>query len=277
MTALGSVPIESVVTLARSAGDVILEVYEKEYDIIEKADGSPVTTADHRAHDLIVEELSALTPDIRVVSEESDDLDDPARLSDEVVWLVDPLDGTKEFISRNGEFTVNIGLAERGKPMLGVVYSPYLKTCYFAAHGQGAWRQVGDQAPEKIQIAPYDANRPRMVASRSHAGEAVDAFRDAFAMSSGRDPEIVSMGSALKVCLVAQGDADVYPRLAPTSEWDTCASHCVLNEAGGQLVDCDGATLRYNKEDILNPWFVAIADSSVDWLAFCPNPETVTS
>ena len=276
MSASGQIAIEPVVALARAAGAAILEVYEKEYDIIQKADGSPVTTADHRAHDVILEGLSALTPDIRVVSEESDDLDDPARLDHDTVWLVDPLDGTKEFISRNGEFTVNIGLAQAGRPTLGVVYSPCLKTCYFAESGQGAWRQVDDQPPEKIQVAAYDVSRPRMVASRSHAGAAVDAFRDALAESSGRNPEIVSMGSALKVCVVAQGNADVYPRLAPTSEWDTCASHCVLNEAGGQLVDCAGAELRYNKKNILNPWFVAIADSSVDWLAYCPDPETIS-
>lgn len=275
MNESAAVSIEPIVAVARAAGSVILDVYEREYEIIEKADGSPVTTADHRAHDLIVEQLKILTPDIPIVSEESDDLDDPARFQSSRVWLVDPLDGTKEFISRNGEFTVNIGLAEDGRPTLGVVYSPYLRACYFAAEGQGAWRQLGDSAPEKITVARYDPARPRMVASRSHSGEAVDAFREALAVSSGHDPEIVSMGSALKVCVLAQGDADVYPRLAPTSEWDTCASHCVLNEAGGQLLDCDGDELQYNKEDILNPWFVAVADPAVDWLAFCPNPDSL--
>ena len=262
--------VEPVIALAKAAGEVILDVYEKEYEIIQKADGSPVTTADHRAHHVIVEGLKNLTPDIPIVSEESDDLDDLTRLESDRVWLVDPLDGTKEFISRNGEFTVNIGLSENGRPVLGVVYCPYLDVCYFAAEGQGAWRQKGGGTPEKMSVTTYDPKSPRMVASRSHSGKPVDLFRERLAEWSGSQPQIVSMGSALKVCVLAQGDADVYPRLAPTSEWDTCASHCVLDEAGGQLLDCNGLVLRYNKENILNPWFVAIADGEIDWLSFCP-------
>ena len=267
------VRIEPVVEIARAAGAAIMEVYEREYEIIEKADGSPVTTADHRAHDIIVEQLQILTPEILIVSEESKDIDDERRFECSRVWLVDPLDGTKEFIRRNGEFSVNIGLAEEGRSILGVVFCPSSGACYFAAQGQGAWRQQGAGAPEPIQVSAYDPAHPRMVASRSHAGAAVTAFRSALAAKSGSDPAIVSMGSALKVCVVAEGNADVYPRLAPTSEWDTCASHCVLTEAGGRLVDCDGAELSYNKKDILNPWFVAMADPDVDWLQFCPPQE----
>ena len=270
MNAAEGLKVEAIAEVARAAGVVIMEVYEREYEIIEKADGSPVTTADHRAHDIIVEQLQALTPEILIVSEESKDIDDAERLDCAKVWLVDPLDGTKEFIRRNGEFTVNIGLVEHGRPILGVVYSPSSGTCYFAAQGKGAWRQQGLGPPEPIRVSAYDPAQPRMVASRSHAGEAVSAFRDALAAASGRDPTIVSMGSALKVCVVAEGDADVYPRLAPTSEWDTCASHCVLTEAGGRLVDCQGVDLSYNKKNILNPWFVALADATVDWLQFCP-------
>jgi|TARA_A100000164_G_C21943635_1_gene792215 3'(2'), 5'-bisphosphate nucleotidase len=267
------VEIEAVVEIAKSAGVAIMDVYEREYEIIEKADGSPVTTADHRAHDIIVAQLRELTPEILVVSEESKDIDDRERLEADRVWMVDPLDGTKEFIRRNGEFTVNIGLADHGRPVLGVVYCPSSGVCYFAMQGQGAWRQSGSAAPEPIQVSVYDPAQPRMVASRSHAGEAVTAFRQALAAKSGSDPAIVSMGSALKVCVVAEGNADVYPRLAPTSEWDTCASHCVLNEAGGRLVDCNGTELSYNRKNILNPWFVAMADPDVDWLEFCPPQE----
>ncbi len=267
------VQIEAVVEIARLAGTAIMEVYEREYEIIEKADGSPVTTADHRAHDIIVEKLQALTPETPIISEESEDIDDGGRFECSRVWLVDPLDGTKEFIRRNGEFTVNIGLADEGRPILGVVFCPSSGSCYFAAQGQGAWRQQVGGVPEPIRVNAYNSAQPRMVASRSHAGEAVTAFRNALAAKSGCDPAIVSMGSALKVCVVAEGNADVYPRLAPTSEWDTCASHCVLTEAGGRLVDCDGAELSYNKKNILNPWFVAMSDPKVDWLQFCPPEE----
>jgi 3'(2'), 5'-bisphosphate nucleotidase len=266
--------LEQVVNIAIAAGDVILDVYDKEYEIAHKADGSPVTTADHRAHDVIVEQLQALTPDIPVLSEESKGIDVKDRLQWARLWLVDPLDGTKEFIRRNGEFSVNIGLAENGKPILGVVYSPCTRTSYFAALGKGAWRQIARKPARRIQVDSYDPSRPRMVASRSHSGAAISAFRDALTVASGTAPQIVSMGSALKACVVAQGDADVYPRLAPSSEWDTCASHCVLNEAGGRLIDCTGAALRYNKASVLNPWFLAIADSNVDWLGLCP-PEPV--
>ncbi len=209
------IQIEAVVEIARAAGAAIMEVYEREYEIIEKADGSPVTTADHRAHDIIVEQLQVLTPEILIVSEESKDIDDERRFECSRVWLVDPLDGTKEFIRRNGEFSVNIGLAEEGRSILGVVFCPSSGACYFAAQGQGAWRQQGGEAPEPIQVSAYDPAHPRMVASRSHAGEAVTAFRSALAAKSGSDPAIVSMGSALKVCVVAEGNADVYPRLAP--------------------------------------------------------------
>lgn len=266
--------LAQVVNIAIAAGDVILDVYEKEYEIAHKADGSPVTTADQRAHDLIVEGLQALTPDIPVLSEESKGIDVEDRLQWPRLWLVDPLDGTKEFIRRNGEFSVNIGLAENGKPILGVVYSPCTRTSYFAAQGAGAWRQIAQKPAQRIQVESYDPSRPRMVASRSHSGEAVNAFRDALTAASGTVPQIVSMGSALKACVIAQGDADVYPRLGPTSEWDTCASHCILNEAGGQLIDCTGAELHYNKASVLNPWFLAIADLNVDWARFCPPEPT---
>jgi len=212
-----------------------------------------------------------LTPDTPVLSEESKGIDVEDRLQWPQLWLVDPLDGTKEFIRRNGEFSVNIGLAENGKPILGVVYSPCTRTSYFAAQGTGAWRQIAQKPAQRIQVDSYDPSRPRMVASRSHSGEAVNAFRDALTAASGNVPQIVSMGSALKACVVAQGDADVYPRFGPTSEWDTCASHCILNEAGGQLVDCKGVELNYNKASVLNPWFLAIGDSNADLASALPS------
>ena len=262
--------LAAVCDVASQAGQVILEIYDQAYEVIEKADGSPVTVADHRAHDLISEKLAPILPGTPVLSEESPDINYPQRADWSRFWLVDPLDGTKEFIRRNGEFTVNIGLIENGFPILGVVHTPVRRTTHFAITGGGAWRQVEDATAEMITIRPYHDGVVRMVASRSHSGAEVDRFRNSLRAQSGQEVETVSMGSALKVCLVAEGAADVYPRLGPTSEWDTGASHCILNEAGGCLMDCAGNELQYNKPSVLNPWFLAVGDTSYDWINVCP-------
>ena len=260
----------AVCEVASQAGQVILEIYDQAYEVIEKADGSPVTVADHRAHDLISEQLAPLLPGTPLLSEESAEISYQQRADWLRFWLVDPLDGTKEFIRRNGEFTVNIALIEDGVPILGVVHAPVRRMTHFAVTGGGAWRQVEDAAAEPITIRPYLDGAVRMVASRSHSGAEVDQFRDSLRAQSGQEVETVSMGSALKVCLVAEGVADVYPRLGPTSEWDTGASHCILNEAGGRLMDCAGNELQYNKPTVLNPWFLAVGDTSYDWINVCP-------
>ena len=260
----------AVCEVASQAGQVILEIYDQAYEVIEKADGSPVTVADHRAHDLISEQLAPLLPGTPLLSEESAEISYQQRVDWLRFWLVDPLDGTKEFIRRNGEFTVNIALIEDGVPILGVVHTPVRRMTHFAVTGGGAWRQVEDAAAEPITIRPYLDGAVRMVASRSHSGAEVDQFRDSLRAQSGQEVETVSMGSALKVCLVAEGVADVYPRLGPTSEWDTGASHCILNEAGGRLMDCAGNELKYNKPTVLNPWFLAVGDTSYDWINVCP-------
>ena len=262
--------LAAVCDVALQAGQVILEIYDQAYEVIEKADGSPVTVADHRAHDLISEQLAPLLPGTPVLSEESSEITYQQRADWSRFWLVDPLDGTKEFIRRNGEFTVNIGLIENGFPILGVVHTPVRRTTHFALTGGGAWRQVEDAAAEMITVRPYQVGVVRMVASRSHSGAEVDRFRNSLRVQSGEEVETVSMGSALKVCLVAEGVADVYPRLGPTSEWDTGASHCILNEAGGCLMDCAGNELQYNKPSVLNPWFLAVGDTSYDWINVCP-------
>ena len=260
----------AVCEVASQAGQVILEIYDQAYEVIEKADGSPVTVADHRAHDLISEQLAPLLPGTPLLSEESAEISYQQRADWLRFWLVDPLDGTKEFVRRNGEFTVNIALIEDGVPILGVVHTPVRRMTHFAVTGGGAWRQVEDAAAEPITIRPYLDGAVRMVASRSHSGAEVDQFRDSLRAQSGQEVETVSMGSALKVCLVAEGVADVYPRLGPTSEWDTGASHCILNEAGGRLMDCAGNELQYNKPTVLNPWFLAVGDTSYDWINVCP-------
>jgi 3'(2'), 5'-bisphosphate nucleotidase len=263
--------LEPVRKIAVAAGDLIMEIYRQPFGVDEKADGSPVTIADRRAHDLIARHLAALTPPIPVLSEESAAAAVEERRRWQRFWLVDPLDGTKEFIRRNGEFTVNIALIENGAPVLGVVHTPASGVTHEAARGSGA-RRYAQGKPEPIRCRPFDRRAVCMVASRSHAGAAVERYREALSRDVDR-VDSTSMGSALKICLVAEGAADVYPRLGPTSEWDTGASHCVLNEAGGRLIDTGGRDLVYNKDSLLNPWFLAVGDPGHDWLQYLSNTE----
>jgi 3'(2'), 5'-bisphosphate nucleotidase len=262
--------LSEITQITAEAGREIMVAYRSGYQIEKKADDSPLTTADRRSHDLIYNRLDALTPDIPLVSEESVGLDTNERLKWGRLWLIDPLDGTKEFIKRNGEFTVNIALIEDGQPVLGVVHTPARRLFHFAASGRGAWCQAEGHTPEKIRVRPYRGGTIRMATSRSHSGEPVENFRSALESQSGERVQMVVMGSSLKICLVAAGQADVYPRLGPTSEWDTGAAHCVLNEAGGSILNCDGHRLVYNKNEMRNPWFIAVGDPSYNWIERCP-------
>ncbi|MDX1454844.1 MAG: 3'(2'),5'-bisphosphate nucleotidase CysQ [Gammaproteobacteria bacterium] len=262
-------------TIARQAGKAILDVYETDFDVELKGDDSPLTQADLAAHRIIVRGLQELTPDIPILSEESADIPWGERRHWGVYWLVDPLDGTKEFIKKNGEFTVNIALVENGVPITGVVHVPVSGVSYLGVSaingetpgmgsvGGGAFK-VSEDSQHEIRVKMPHQQPPRVVASRSHRGEAVEGY-----LASLGEHEVVSMGSSLKICLVAEGAADVYPRLGPTSEWDTAAAHAVLLAAGGELVDAtSGKPLVYNaKETLLNPWFIAYGDTSVDWQA----------
>jgi len=247
--------------IARDAGAAILDVYQSDFDFEAKGDGSPLTLADKRAHKLIEARLMQLTPDIPVLSEESFEQVGDTRLAWEKYWLVDPLDGTKEFIKRNGEFTVNIALIENGIAKVGIVYAPVKQDMYFAAMGKGAFKQSGEQAVQAIHCRALNNNSIKIVASRSHISDEVRQFVDAIEARAVQI-ELLSMGSSLKLCLVAEGKADYYPRLGLTSEWDTAAAQCVVEAAGGKVVDCRGDTLRYSKRDILNPWFLVLADPS---------------
>ena len=261
--------LDDLCDVAAAAGRTIMRVYQEDFDIDDKADGSPVTTADRLAHELILQHLSRITPEIPVLSEESAEEAAGGRRGWSRFWLVDPLDGTKEFINRNGEFTVNIALVDDGEAVLGVVHTPAMEVTHFAARGCGAHRRDA-AGTRSIRTRPFDPARVCLVASRSHAGEAVTAYRQALQQAVG-EVESRSMGSALKICLVAEAEADVYPRLGPTSEWDTAASHCVLKEAGGALLDTLGNELTYNRrETLLNPHFLAIGDSGHDWLQYLP-------
>jgi len=256
--------LDVIIKLSRQAGERILEIYETDYAIEHKDDETPLTEADMAAHHLIDDGLQVLTPEIPILSEESAKIPYAERQQWSCYWLVDPLDGTREFIKRNGEFTVNIALIQDGEPVLGVVYAPVLKVSYYARRGAGAFRMEDGQSASPIQTR-RPCGSPVMVAgSRSHRGDSLNAYLERLA-----DYEIVSMGSSLKSCMVAEGKADIYPRLGPTSEWDTAAAQCVVEEAGGRLTDTNMQTLRYNtKDSLLNPYFFVFGDVDRDWSVY---------
>ena len=250
--------------VAKRAGCRIMEVYDAGFSVEQKNDQTPLTEADMAAHEAIEEGLRALTPDLPVLSEESAHIPFAERQAWRRYWLVDPLDGTREFIRRNGEFSVNIALIDDHEPVLGIVYAPVLGLCYFGCRGGGAFKQEALERPEAIHVRRYAGGRAIVAGSRSHRGEAMERF-----LSHLAEYECIPLGSALKSCLVAEGGADVYPRLGPTSEWDTAAAQCVLEEAGGHLTDTHMRPLRYNTKDaLLNPHFFAYGASEVDWSRF---------
>lgn len=268
-------PFESllpdVMKIAQEAGEAILRVYndEKMVEIIQKQDKSPLTAADLASHHVIVDGLHKLTPDIPVLSEESAAISFDERKTWARYWLVDPLDGTKEFLKRNGEFTVNIALIENGVPVMGVVYVPVTQILYGGAQNVGAFKiEHGIRHVLKVSDVREKIKQKEaliVVGSRSHGAEGMDACIEKCRVAVG-DVQLTSMGSSLKMCLVAEGKADFYPRLAPTSEWDTAAAHAVLIAAGGQIVGMDFAPLKYNQKDsLLNPFFYAVGDQSFNW------------
>ena len=237
--------------LAERAGEVVLEHYGEGVLVRAKADASPVTVADEAAEAVILARLAELTPEIAVVAEETVAAGHVPEVEEAPFWLVDPLDGTKEFISRNGEFTVNIALVEGGLPVLGVVLAPALGKVWWGAVGHGAWMR--DEAGERpIAARPRPKEGVVAVASRSHSDAQTEAFLDAQGVA-----ERISAGSSLKFCLVAEGRADIYPRFGPTMEWDTAAGHAVLAAAGGKVSTRDGAPFRYRKPGFRNPEFIA--------------------
>jgi 3'(2'), 5'-bisphosphate nucleotidase len=253
--------LSSVRELAREAGRKVMEIYEAGEIVIQsKSDNSPLTEADLVSHHTIVAGIALLTPEIPILSEESLAISYETRQQWQRYWLIDPLDGTKEFLNRNGEFTVNIALIDKGVPILGVVHAPALNSTYLALQGTGAFRQQGESEPVAIKVAPHDGhNKINMVGSRSHGDARV---LDLLASLGGG--ALLSMGSSLKLCLVAEGKAHLYPRLGPTMEWDTAAAHCVVLEAGGVVCTQNGVALRYNKPDLHNaPFFVLTAESNL--------------
>jgi len=254
--------VEPVVTLARQAGDAILEVYATDFDVQAKEDDSPLTQADMASHRVIEAGLRALTPDLPIISEESGLPEFSERGEWSRYWLIDPLDGTKEFVKRNGEFTVNIALIDKHRSVLGVVHVPVINKTYTGCDGEGSTVRLNDDAARKIRVAETSADAVRVVGSRSHRGSSLDAYFEALG-----EVEMLPMGSSLKFCVVAEGNADIYPRLGPTSEWDTAAAQAVVEQAGGAVLELDGQPLAYNtKEDILNPYFLVRGPQDRNWI-----------
>jgi 3'(2'), 5'-bisphosphate nucleotidase len=259
-----NIDLERIVDIAERAGKAIMEIYARDFNVTEKDDKSPLTEADLAAHRLIVEELGKLEPKLPILSEESADVPYEERSRWLRYWLVDPLDGTREFIKRNGEFTVNIALIESGRPTCGVVHVPVDETSYYGCVDKGAWKKEKDGPAEPIRAARQRRHPLRVAGSRSHAGDSLQRFLDKVGPH-----EIMSMGSSLKLCLVAEGNADIYPRLGPTSEWDTAAAQAVVEAAGGMVTDLDMQPLRYNrKESLLNPYFLVFGDENEDWSCY---------
>ena len=253
--------LPGVLRLVADAERAILEVYAGSHEVEYKSDDSPITRADRAAHDILCAGLTRLTPTIPVLSEESAEQHARAiRGAWRTFWLIDPLDGTREFISRNGEFTVNVALVRDHRAVLGVVGAPVLGVTYYGAAGVGAFKVRVGQPAERIHVRA--AAQPLVVVgSRSHRGDSLDSVLGRLGTH-----ELRPMGSSLKFCLVAEGAADFYPRLGPTSEWDTAAAQAVVEAAGGAVTTLDGLPLRYNERDtLLNPHFVAVGDTTREW------------
>lgn len=243
--------LADVIKVADEASERVLHIYESDFKVSYKEDESPLTAADVASHEVIVKGLRNISRDIPILSEEGADIPWDERRHWSRFWLVDPVDGTKEFTQRTGEFTVNIALIEDGEPVLGVVTVPALKEAFWGVKGQGAHRRDRSGRLHELRVAERRSTR-RVVASKNHLNAETKAFIEKLG-----DHELIQAGSSLKFCRIAEGRADIYPRLGPTSEWDTAAAHAVLSAAGGKVHTLDGKPLRYGKENLLNPHFVA--------------------
>ena len=225
-----------------------------------KADASPLTEADRASHDFLARFLPDLLPGVPVISEESAAPGEGVPQGDGRFWLVDPLDGTKEFLKGTGEFTVNVALIEAGRPSVGVVHAPVLNLTYYADVENGAYRQIQQQPAVRLKVKPANLERLRVVASKDHAGPLVAAM-----LARMPEAELKSMGSSLKFCLVAAGEADLYLRDVPTMEWDTAAAQCVVEASGGKVCTLDGRPLLYGKPGLKNPSILTVGDPALDW------------
>ena len=256
--------LDPVIQIAYQAGKAIMEVYDAGFSIEEKSDHTPVTEADMAANNVIESGLRELTPHLPILTEEVKPTPYAERKKWPRYWLIDPLDGTREFIKRNGEFTVNIALIDGGESVMGLVYAPVIGVLYYAAKGQGSFKQASLNEPKAIHVRDKCSGKTIVACGRSNPSKEMKDF-----IKNLGEHEIIRVGSALKSCLVAEGKADLYARLGPTSEWDTAAAQCVVEEAGGAITDTQMQRLQYNnKDDLLNPHFFVAGDVSINWSDF---------
>ena len=250
---LNKINIIDVIHIAKEAGNAIMQIYTQNFSVEYKADQSPLTQADKKANEVIMEGLNNLSVKLPILSEEGREISYEERKYWEYFWMVDPLDGTKEFIKKNGEFTVNIALIHNHEPVLGVVYAPALSEIYWAKKGEGAFK---DGVKLSLHVNTNSLRNIKVVASKSHLSAETQEFIDKLATTTQK-VECVSKGSSLKLCMVAEGSADIYPRLGPTMEWDTAAADAIVREVGKTSLQYQtDLNLMYNKENLLNPWFV---------------------
>ena len=251
--------IEQLIEISKDAGKAIMEVYNSNFRHQIKEDLSPLTKADTLSNNIICEKLKVITPDIPILSEENSDIPFNIRSSWEQYWLVDPLDGTKEFIKKNGEFTVNIALIENNTPIFGIIHLPVTNETYWGSSTKGSFYIKGNNQKTKLCVENNIRSQVRIVASRSHPSKMLDTLLEEIG-----EYKIITKGSSLKFCLIAKGQADIYPRLGPTSEWDIAAGHAIVKFAGGSLLTIDGESMQYNlTENNLNPYFVVASREDI--------------
>jgi 3'(2'), 5'-bisphosphate nucleotidase len=256
-----------VCELVRQAGEKIMHFYQPGVAVTWKTDSSPLTAADTASHDFLVKSLPSLIPETPVISEESVELNGDDIAAGRWFWLVDPLDGTKEFLKGTNEFTVNVALIEAGQPILGVVHAPALHLTYHGLRNSGSWRQNGNGHSTAISTRRADSKRMSVVASKDHAGPLVETM-----LGRLSKPHLQSMESSLKFCLVAEGKADLYLRDLPTMEWDTAAAQCIVEAAGGSVCSLDGKRLVYGKGGLKNPAIMTVGDMDYGWTALIAEP-----
>ena len=260
MIMIENIDIHKINSIAQKAGDEIMRIYQQDFKIEFKKDKSPLTKADIKSNEIIVNDLKYLYPDIPILSEENKQIPYKIRQNWEYFWLIDPLDGTKEFVKKNGEFTVNIALIYKNMPVLGVIYAPALNLLYYVQKDRGAFKQEKNKKPQRLPIYNHTNNNTlKVIVSKSHYSQETKEFVNNLKNRYKKTIEFIRIGSSLKFCLIAEGKADIYPRLAPTMEWDTAAGQAIIEESKGRITKYKTKeSIRYNKQNLLNPYFIAI-------------------